>query len=151
VSLDGQLLTRITAWLAFGSYAWACSRWLKHGASESAYRWWWAGCILLWLHVGCAFQLVHHWSHTAALEATAAQVAALTGWRSGLGLYVNYALLGAWLLHCITRKATRPMHAWLAFMWFFATVVFGHGSVPWVTALVWLALLWQARLRYHGH
>ena len=50
------------------------------------------------VHVAVAFDRVHHWSHAAAYEHTAARTAAWLGIRVGGGVWVNYAVLAAWTL-----------------------------------------------------
>lgn len=123
--------------------------------------WWTAGCLLLFVHVACAFQFVHHWSHRAAYAATARQTMAVTGFDSGGGLYVNYAVLAVWLLDICwwwaaparhvsrSRRADWLLQGFLAFIWFNATVVFGHGMTRWLGAAAWLLLflLWLRHRR----
>ena len=102
---------------------------------------WTTGCLFLWLHVGCAFQFYHHWSHKAAFESTARETAETMGLAWGGGLYFNYAfmLLWAgdaawwWLSPASYRRRSRfisyTLHAYLAFIAFNATVVFESGPV----------------------
>jgi hypothetical protein len=114
---------------------------------------WTLAFLLLIIHVLCAFQFVHHWSHADAYEATARQTAELTGFNSGTGLWVNYALIAVWLFDLVwwwaapTSHRSRPrlitvsLHTFLAFIWFNATVVFGHGPIRWLGLAAWVALL----------
>lgn len=102
---------------------------------------WIVGGVCLWVHAALAFQVAHGWSHAAAEEATAAQVASVTGWRSGGGLWVNYGFLIAW--------------AWVAWRWnqlgrtgrlvWWAVVLFlgFNGAVVFAPAgSRWLGILW---------
>lgn len=57
---------------------------------------WTLACTLLWAHVGLAYHHVHGWSQTHALRHTAEQTFALTGVRSGAGVYLNYATMLVW-------------------------------------------------------
>lgn len=89
----GDLLTALTIWLALGLYASSqvarpsrASRWLSV-----------AGLTLFVAHVVLAFQVHYGWSHATALRETASQTEALTGVRTGSGLYVNYLFGLAWL------------------------------------------------------
>ena len=60
-------------------------------------RWFWtAGYVALLIHVFCAFQFFHHWSHAAAYAATARQTEQVVGLNWGGGLYVNYAFMAVW-------------------------------------------------------
>ncbi len=149
----GEALTRATAVAAFLCYVVALT--LRLG---KRLRWsrvlWSMGCVALVIHVGCAFEFVHHWSHQAAYAATAQQTAAVTGFNSGSGLWLNYLLVAVWLADVgywwragqthefRSRRMEWAVQGLLGFMWFNATVVFGHGPARWlgVVAVVWLAV-----------
>ena len=87
------------------------------------------------------------------------QTLALTGWDSGVGVYLNYAFAGLWLLDVLVwwtwsdwpnrRWAYWPVQAYFAFIAFNATVVFGPRGWVIVGTLfaVTLALLWLRRRR----
>lgn len=92
-------------------------------------------------HVAWAFAKVHGWSHAAAVEATARQVEAVTGWGSGGGVWANYAFVLAWIAISgfWTRMNTPCRRAWWAvffFMGFNGAVVFVHGPARWL-GMVW--------------
>lgn len=92
---------------------------------------WLAGWLFLCVHVAAAFDLVHGWSHAAAFEHTKRTSGV------GEGIFVNYAfvlLWGAdvlWLLLHPASYARRsrwigwPLHGFLAFVTFNATVIYG--------------------------
>lgn len=165
-----SLVTHATAWAAFFCYVVALV--LRLGTNGLLLRqsrgWWTAGCVMLFVHVACAFHFVHHWSHHAAYETTSQQTAALTGFASGSGVYVNYAVLAVWLCDVCwwwqapshhesrARKTQRLLQGFLAFVWFNATVVFGHGMIRWLGSAAWvlLVILWLRRrsafLNAHG-
>jgi len=89
----GDLLTRLTIWLALGLYVSSqVARPSRTGRRLSA-----VGCVLFAAHVVLAFQVHYGWSHATALRETASQTEALTGVRTGSGLYVNYLFGLAWL------------------------------------------------------
>jgi hypothetical protein len=72
------------------------------GSSESKSRriarWLWTcGCAVYVAHVAAAFHWVHQWSHAAAYEHVLARTNEMTGFASGIGLYVNYAFGILWL------------------------------------------------------
>lgn len=152
----GELLTRWTVRLALALYVLALIlRWSAGGrrSSLSAARIaWTAGCGMFLLHVGCAFQFYHHWSHADAYAVTARRTAAAIGWDSGGGLYANYAFAVVWLADVLMwwrgleGYETRPrllvgvVQIFLFFMFFNATVVFAEGVVRWVSAGVCLLL-----------
>ncbi len=152
----GELLVRGTACAAFLLYVVAL---LKRRLS-----WWAAGCVLFWVHVACAFQWVHHWSHNAAFEETAKQTLAATGFNSGFGLYLNYAFMLVWAGDALWWSHMREayfsrskviaslIHGFMAFMWFNATIVFGHGFARWlgVAALAWLGFTWMRQVWHPG-
>ena len=80
--------------------SWALAEWLwwRHPSRGAGARGaWTAGAALMVLHALAVFQNVHHWSQDAALEHTARQTAAVTGFHWGGGLYVNYAFIALWV------------------------------------------------------
>jgi len=157
------LLTHATAGVAFLGYVIALTLRLtvNRPRMNAGRSWWTAGCLMLFVHVACAFQFVHHWSHRTAYEATARQTAAVTGFDSGSGVYVNYAVMAAWLCDVLwwwlapsrhesrSRTAEWLLQGFLAFVWFNAIVVFGHGATRWLGSTAWLLLvvLWLRRRR----
>ena len=150
----GELLTRATACVAFACYATSLALRMS-GRGHLARVFWTAGAVVFLLHVACAFQFVHHWSHSDAYASTARQTAALTGRSSGAGLYLNYAMLVIWPVHACwdwrkrsTPGSSRSFHGiesavqgFLAFMWLNATVVFGHGPAQWLGAAAFAVLV----------
>ena len=118
---------------------------------------WTAGCVLYLAHVVCAFHFYHHWSHAAAYQHTAERTAELTGWNWGGGIYFNYAFTVVWLADTLRwwLARDRPSPRWLtvatqAFLWFMAfnaTVVFGHGAIRWfgLAGCALLVALWLRR------
>ena len=159
----GELLTRLSVWLAIVAYTIGTglkleardrSRWLM-GA-----RWaWTVGCGLFLVHVFCAFTYFHHWSHTAAYQETARQTAEFAGWQWGGGLYFNYVFAGAWLADVLwwwlapdsfDRRSPWLTGLWLGFIFFMVmngAVVFVHGPMRWVGLLLCapVASLWVKR------
>jgi hypothetical protein len=145
MSSIGELATRWTVRLALAGYflgAGLRSRGGSVSQQKLARAAWTFGCVLYLLHVACAFQFFHHWSHSAALERTAEQTAEVTGWHWGGGLYINYLFTAVWLADTVSLwllPANAARRRWAdiavqAFMWFIvfnATVVFGHGLVRW--------------------
>ncbi len=159
-----SLLTHATAAAAFLAYVVALTlRLTADGSRMNVGRnWWTVGFLMLFVHVACAFQFVHHWSHRAAYETTAQQTAAVTGFDSGSGVWVNYAVLAVWFSDVCwwwlvtsrhesrSRKAEWLLQGFLAFIWFNATIVFGHGATRWLgaVAFLWLVVLgWRSRKR----
>src|SRR3954464_3127330 len=55
------------------------------------------GLLAFWLHVAAAFHFDHHWSWAHAYVHIAERTAELVGWRSGAGMYVNFAFGFAWI------------------------------------------------------
>jgi hypothetical protein len=144
----GELLTRWTVRAALALYVLGLA--LRVGAAgrrpwlASARLAWTAGCSAFLLHVACAFQFYHQWSHRAAYEATARQTAEVVGIDGGGGLYANYAFAALWAADAgwwwlrPARYLARPrglewaVQGFLGFIAFNATVVFGAGAVRWL-------------------
>jgi hypothetical protein len=151
----GELLTSWTARIALLWYVLALS--VRETRRPNMSRLMWTcGCVSYLLHVACAFQFVHHWSHAEAYAATARQTAEVVGLDWGGGLYANYAFTLLWAGDVCwwwvrpgrylaqPRSIEWSAQAFLGFMWFNATVVFGRGSTRWVglAACLFLAVLW---------
>jgi hypothetical protein len=131
------------------------------GRERPARAAWSAGFVVFVAHMFAAFQFVHHWSHADAYAETARKTAALTSLDWGGGLYMNYLLAVVWLadvLWWLWRPANylhRPsaieavVQGYFAFLWFNATVVFGHGPIRPLGAIAFglLAILAVNRLR----
>lgn len=167
--MPGEELTRWTVRLALVAYFSGCALLLnpalfrltaKDAAPEKrprlALACWTAACLLLWIHVGCAFQYFHDWSQSEAVAHTKRQTAAVVGIAFGAGVYVNYVVLAVWTADVLwwwrnpnayasrSHWITMSVHAFLAFILFNAAVVFEAGPVRWLSALGFcvLALLW---------
>ena len=156
----GELLTRLTVWLALCGYAAGAAllllahirvRWLARA------RWaWTCGCACFLAHVVSAFGFYHGWSHTAAYHETARQTAEATGFHWGGGIFLNYLFAVAWFADVLwwwcapenfARRSPRLTAAWQGFFFFMVfngTVVFGKGPVRWFGVLIsaGLAMLW---------
>lgn len=62
-------------------------KWLDHG-----------GAVLLWIHILLAYVLTHQSSHAAAVEHVAERTEAMTGIRSGAGVYANFLVAAVWTI-----------------------------------------------------
>jgi predicted neutral ceramidase superfamily lipid hydrolase len=153
-----ELLTRGTIWLAIVAYAigigvFAFSRNRPQGlyATRAA---WTAACISLIAHFISAFHFYHDWSHESAYSDTARQTEAVVSLNWGGGLFINYALLIAWIVDVgwwwlsginSYQKRSRLLvmiwHAFLVFIIFNATVVFKTGMVRWIGLVISLFLV----------
>ena len=110
-----------------------------------------AGGIALAAHVGLSFARVHGWSHSAAMEATALQVEAVSGFRSGGGLWFNYLFLAhwawvAWRWDHLGRFGRRVWWGGFLFMGFNAAVVFVPVPARWL-GVAWTAFAVASALR----
>ena len=161
----GELLTRLTVWLALGGYALGAAMLL--GARGRApwlarARWaWTVGCAFFLAHVVCAFTFFHGWSHSDAYRETARQTAEMTGVRWGGGIFLNYLFAAAWLGDVLwswlapsafaqrSPRLRAVWHGFFFFMVFNGTIVFGKGPVRWFGAVMCagLAALWWATRR----
>jgi len=123
---------------------------------------WSAGCAVFLLHVGCAFHLVHGWSHAAAYDATARETLEIVGWNWGGGLYANYlftavwAFDAAWWWYDASAYTARPrvveglVQGFLGFMAVNATIVFGEGTARWFGIMACAALMLAEGIRRRG-
>lgn len=161
--LELPILTRVLIWVSVLGWALVMGGWLSDGRLPGA-KWVWT---LAWVayvgHAVAAFASYYDWSHEIAVEETAKQTEALTGWRSGIGLWFNYAV-GIWWGADVIRWwrtgkgwiegkghwRTWVFQVFLAFMVFNGTVVFGGGPVRWMGVIVFAvlaAILLRAKLR----
>jgi hypothetical protein len=157
----GELLTRFSIWVTLagwfiGRAASALSR--RKPGLQSFSRWAWTiACLSLLVHVAFAYHFYHGWSQDSAYRETARQTAEVTGLNWGGGLYFNYGLMALWVADVgwwwrgLEAHRLRPLtvsviwHAFVFFMIFNATVVFGRGALR-VVGLVLclgLCLLWS--------
>jgi hypothetical protein len=126
-------------------------------------RWLWTlGCLLLWAHVASAFAFYHHWSHDDAYMRTARETADTVGIDWGGGIYFNYLFMLLWTFDVAwwwtlpaahqnrSRMYSVFLDAYLAFIAFNATVVFGNGAVRYFGIAATLGLVWLAWSSRHG-
>lgn len=152
MTVSAHPLTEWSARLCVACYLASLAWSLRQRERSTSALWLWTlAAILLGLHVLLAFHFEHGWSHAAALAHTANRTAAVTGFQSGIGLYVNYATFALWLtdvglqwmpcgydrLRSIVHVAT---HCVCGFIVFNATVVFGPRWWSW-TAIAFGAVL----------
>jgi hypothetical protein len=161
----GELLTRATIWGALLFYAWGAALLALSGngraKTQAARMAWTFGCLFFVAHVLAAFGFYHHWSHVAAYVETARQTEEMTGFRSGAGLYLNYAFGFIWSVLVLwwwlapakflaqTKWHLELWNAFAVFMIFNGTVVFGKGAVRWFGSAICagLAFLWWRQWR----
>ena len=143
-----EFITRATIWITRLCYFAATAVRLRiHPVNPAIARWLWTvGCIACVIHIFCAFQFHHSWSHQAALNDTARQTAEVTGWDSGVGIWFNYLFVWAWIIDVVRlwgrvklelavfHLALAVWQAFFFFMVFNATVVFETGPVRWLGA-----------------
>jgi hypothetical protein len=99
----GEILTHWTVRIAIALYVAGLA--LRGYSPKWSRLAWTGGCGFYLLHVACAFEYYHHWSHANAYAATARQTAAVVGLDWGGGLYVNYAFtLVCVSCGCLTRR-----------------------------------------------
>jgi len=118
-------------------------------------RWAWTlGCLAFLIHVATAFDRVHGWSNSAAVQ----HVEEVSGF--GRGLYISYAFTALWVVDAawwwIDARGydARPawldggIHGFIAFLMFSGTVVYEVGFIRWAGLILFslLALLLAKRL-----
>lgn len=154
----GQLLTRLTVWLALVLYVigevvrtYARPREATLSWSVNA-----IGCVFFLGHVLCAFHFFHDWSHAVAYADTARQTKEFSGWNSGAGIYLNYFFALVWAGEVIwawlNPRGYSARAAWISwavrmfflFMIFNGAFVFVRGHARWLGLLLCgvLAVCW---------
>jgi hypothetical protein len=157
---SGAALTYATISAAWILYLTALAAWLAVRPRIARLAWI-VGCLFYLGHVVAAFAFHYGWSHQAAYRETARQTAELFGFVYGGGIYFNYVFTLIWLADAVwiwfspesyrrrPRWISIAVHAYLAFLYFNATVVFGGGWIRWsgVAATISLSVWW---LRQRG-
>jgi hypothetical protein len=153
-----ELALRVTIWLSV--LAWASSEVLRRAGADrrdAARVLYTAGALLLIAHTAAAFQWRHDWSHAAAFDATAARSATVTGFASGVGIYLNYLMAALWIADAAwwwlrprgylmrPRAVDLSMFAFLVFMIVNGAVVFAAGPMR-VTGAAAVAAALVARM-----
>lgn len=139
----------LAAWTAFAS--WSATEYSLITLRLRTARWIWTlGFAALAIHIALAFQFFHHWSHAAAIAATAEQTADVTGLRWGGGVWVNYTLLMVWAIDMglawrkgetqLSRPSRRILRWTMGFLWFQGAVVFAHSPLRWVALGIFIGL-----------
>ncbi len=158
----GEFLTRITIWFTLAAYYLATAYFIadKKWKWESAARLiWTAGCLSLLVHVALALHHYHGWSQYSVYRETARQTAKVFGIYWGGGMYINYAVMLAWVVDVawwwllpenFRRRPnilTVAWHVFLLIIIFNATVVFVEGPLRWIGMALYavLAVLWVTR------
>ena len=156
-----EFLTRGTIWISIAGYAIGSVIYAMSYATRRRARWdaatrviWTIAWASLTAHFISAFQFYHSWSHAAAYADTARQTREAFGLNWGGGVFINYALLIAWIVDIAWwwvrgldsyRKRPLPLvlawHGFLIFIIFNATVVFGDGIVRWIGLVICLMLI----------
>jgi hypothetical protein len=153
---DGDLLVRLSAWLALAVYpAGPFGIASTSAAGRRRGRWiWTAGCALFLLHLVTAFGFTYRWSHAVALQDTARRTAELTGFDSGFGLYLNYLFAALWIADALwwwakpasyqarSRGGLLLVHGFFLFMIVNGAVVFVQGPLRFLGGIVTAVGLW---------
>ncbi|NNE92730.1 MAG: hypothetical protein HKN23_13870 [Verrucomicrobiales bacterium] len=147
-----QFFSKIAIWLAM--LGWVAA------IIVPGKKWLWTGALVAFgVHVVTAFHGFYGWEIETALEETAEQTEAVTGWRSGMGLWVNFAFLGILAVDLVLRYARKggPGRIWerliaglVIFMIVNGAVIFASGPVRWfgIVLLAGLAVGWgRAKFR----
>ena len=150
----GDLLTRVTIWLALGLFAAAQVERRRVVPTSMTGRWLFSvGCSLYLAHVVLAFDVHYAWSHAVAYAETAAQTEAFTGLRWGGGIYVSYLFSAIWVgetawwwlapqgYHTRAHRLDLAMRAFFLFMILNGAVVFVNGPLRWLGGAIVVVLL----------
>lgn len=158
----GEFLTLACVWVSLTAYTVSVVLQLARVQSAAARIAWVAGCAAFAGHVVSAFHFYHDWSHTAAWQETERQTTEVTGFRTGIGLYLNYlftvvwlADAGWWLAAGDLRYAARRRRVWVSLHVFFlfmivnGAIVFAAGAGRWygvaLVAMILVAFIRRSR------
>lgn len=122
---------------------------------RAARGFWTLACGVYLVHVACAFQVVHHWSHAEAFEHVRKESGV------GEGIFVSYLFTAVWIADVLfwwlapasyamrSLWIDRLLHGFLLFIVFNGTVVYEDGPIRWISAGAFavLAVLWRQRVR----
>jgi hypothetical protein len=136
-------VARGSAWMVVACYVLSLVLEIRRTRPQVAKAVWAIGALLLFAHILWTLLAVHHGSLHEAYDHTANQTERVIGVRIGAGLYVNFAMLLIWAgdATCwltlanwsqIRQKLVLPLHAFFAFLFFNATVVFGTTPARWL-------------------
>ncbi len=124
---------------------------------------WLFGLSAFAVHVWMAFEGFYGWNFSVALDETARLTEAVTGWRSSVGLWVNFAffaVLTADLAMRVLKKGgvgktqNRILEILVIFMMINGAVIFAFGPVRWFGSGLLLGLatiIWYAKARHRNH
>ncbi|MFN0128415.1 MAG: hypothetical protein ACKV19_17210 [Verrucomicrobiales bacterium] len=156
-------MTRGTIWVALVMYTGGTVLWMEGRSPRGRRSIWSLGCAAFAAHVLLAYHFFYGWNHATALHETAQQTEAMTGFRSGSGLYLNFVfglvwtgIVLRWWWSPVTLRIP-PAGGWMAcwhgfalFMILNGTVVFGKGPVRWLGGVACLLIIvawWRHRMR----
>ncbi len=162
VELDAHLealktmIVFVAAWMALFMYGWAVVRLaVETLPSPRPQLLWTIGCVFYIVHVVSAFDVFFQWSHTKAYEETALRSMAVTGYRAGWGIWLNYLFGVVWLVDTVWwyfagderyRKRNALsfwlLHGFILFMMFNGAFVFVERWARWPGLVLFLVSLW---------
>lgn len=107
-----------------------------------------SGAVLLWGHIMVAYWITHQGSHAAAVQHVAERTEQMTGIRSGLGIYANFAVAIAWSAaalwparHEWSPHVVRAIEVFLWLMFLSACIPFAQPASAVVFTLVAMGVL----------
>ena len=154
---NGELLTRVSIWLALVFYVIGevgRLRWQRNQVTSSWFRWFWTlGCGFIVLHAISAFEVFYCWSHASAYANTARQTKVLVGLDWGGGIFFNYSFTALWMFETVwwwlaPQNYRLRLRAWdtvirgfFLFMIINGAIVFVQWPLKWLGMAVVTALL----------
>jgi hypothetical protein len=122
---------------------------------------WTLGCLFYLSHILLAFHFFYRWSETFAYNQTARQTRELFGLNWGGGLYFNYLFTAIWIGDATywwlagddrylrrSPRITLPIHAFLFFIAVNGAIIFPHGPMRHVSAIIAVFLLAYAAVTF---
>ncbi|MDF1755119.1 MAG: hypothetical protein P1U89_20185 [Verrucomicrobiales bacterium] len=143
------LLSKIAIWAAIAGWTAAIIGRYLDKSLRTLNILWLVSLIFFSIHVITAFHGFYQWSIQTALTETARLTEQVTGWRSGIGLWVNFVFF-AWLAadyidrvrkgEKYSSARNRIAEAIILFMILNGAVIFATGPVRWFGAALLLSM-----------
>ena len=124
---------------------------------------WLLGLSAFAVHVWTAFDGFYSWDFSVALDETVRLTEAVTGWRSSVGLWVNFAFLAVLTADLglrilkkggVCKTQNRILEILVIFMIINGAVIFAIGPVRWFGSGLLLglaAVIWYAKIHHRNH
>jgi len=159
-----QLISKIAIWAAMFGWVAAMASWYVFPQNKRiANGWWLLALVVFAIHIATAFHGFYEWSFRIALDETARLTEDVTGWRSSIGMWVNFAFFAALAADFsmrifreggVCKTQNRVVEVLVIFMIVNGAIIFADGPVRrfGISLLVGLVVvIWYAKVRHRKH